>query len=83
MADATKLQQGVCRCGHLVDEHTTRRVCQVVIHYPSEDYPCHCGGEGEIKDGACVECEHRATEHVRKRRCSPLSGELCACVEVA
>lgn len=70
------------RCGHPESDHATLRVCQAVIHYPSEDYPCNCSGEAPIQEGKCSECDHRAVEHVEKRRCSPSSGEICTCVEI-
>jgi hypothetical protein len=65
-------------CEHSADEHNVVEVCQQVIHYPSEDYPCVCNGlvvEGEV----CAACGHPVGLHVRERVCRPGSGEFCSC----
>ena len=39
-------------------------ICEEVIHYPSEDYPCLC--ERLVLDDSgktCRECEHDARKH--------------------
>jgi hypothetical protein len=39
-------------------------ICEEVIHYPSEDYPCLC--ERLVLDESgkvCVACEHDARKH--------------------
>ena len=57
-------------CPHGENEHETAMICEVQIHYPSEDYPCFC--EGLVTDGLsdiCVECEHRAEKHLVARTC--------------
>jgi hypothetical protein len=39
-------------------------ICEEVIHYPSEDYPCLC--ERLVLDDSgkvCLECEHDARKH--------------------
>lgn len=65
-------------CPHRSDEHQLVSTCQVVIHYPSEDYPCLCHGllgDGDI----CLECDHRRDMHVTARVCHPESGDYCGC----
>lgn len=57
-------------CEHADDEHETAMICEVQIHYPSEDYPCVC--EGLVTEGlsdTCVQCGHRAEKHLVTRRC--------------
>jgi hypothetical protein len=51
----------------------------VVIHYPSEDYPCLCENESAFESETCAECQHPAAKHTRARVCKPVSGEICAC----
>ena len=39
-------------------------ICEEVIHYPSEDYPCLC--ERLVLDDSgktCLECEHDVRKH--------------------
>lgn len=69
-------------CEHRPEEHQIVVVCQQVIHYPSEDYPCFCTGlvaKGEV----CASCEHAVSQHTRERVCRPASGEFCGCREEA
>jgi len=43
---------------------TATTICEEVIHYPSEDYPCLC--EQLVVDDAgkiCLACEHDARKH--------------------
>ena len=43
---------------------TAASICEEVIHYPSEDYPCLC--ERLVLDDAgkiCMECEPDALKH--------------------
>jgi len=59
-------------------------MCQDVIHYPSEDYPCLCGGyESGEKSGVCRHCSHRRESHAFARVCKPASKEFCACSKIA
>lgn len=39
-------------------------ICEEVIHYPSEDYPCLCE-ELVLDESArvCLECGHEAAKH--------------------
>jgi hypothetical protein len=69
-----------CECGHGVGDHQENSVCQKVIHYPSEDYPCLCSGFAAPAEGEdCTDCQHPRGLHVTVTRCKPSTGELCAC----
>jgi len=58
-------------------------MCQDVIHYPSEDYPCLCVGfETGATSGVCRNCEHKREAHTWARVCRPESKEYCACSRV-
>jgi hypothetical protein len=65
-------------CPHRDDEHHILSTCQVVIHYPSEDYPCLCAGFNGDAD-LCLECDHPRVKHVVRRVCTPASAESCSC----
>ena len=69
-------------CTHSDSEHHVVNVCEEVIHYPSEDYPCMCTGFAAAGNGACAACEHPAAKHVDMRLCRPATGEFCACRSV-
>ena len=70
-------------CPHQDEEHRLTNMCQDVIHYPSEDYPCLCiGFESGAQPTVCRNCEHRREAHVWARVCKPASGEYCACSKV-
>jgi len=67
-------------CEHGPEEHHVVDVCQQVIHYPSEDYPCVCNrlaAQGDV----CATCQHPVAQHTRERVCRPVSGEYCGCHE--
>lgn len=67
-------------CRHTGSEHHVVNVCEEVIHYPSEDYPCSCTGFAAAADAnACANCEHPKLRHATLRLCLPASGEFCAC----
>ena len=65
-------------CPHGEEEHQNLSSCQVVIHYPSEDYPCLCHGFLGDAD-VCLECDHPRAKHTMRRVCTPESGDSCAC----
>ena len=72
----------VC-CGHTDKEHHLTSMCQDLIHYPSEDYPCLCiGFESGEKKGVCRNCSHRKDAHAWARVCRPSSTEVCGCSKV-
>jgi len=57
-------------CAHGEEEHDAATICEVQIHYPSEDYPCVC--EGLVTEGlsdTCVDCGHGAEKHLVTRCC--------------
>ena len=62
-------------CPHPESEHHTSTVCQDVIHYPSEDYPCLCARfrAGETAE-KCGECGHPRGSHRVQRVCG-----ACGC----
>lgn len=64
-------------CPHGDEEHRLLATCQVVIHYPSEDYPCLCHGFLGDAD-VCLECDHPRAKHVTMRVCTP-SDQSCTC----
>lgn len=67
-------------CPHSEPEHEVVGICEEVIHYPSEDYPCLCGAFAPAEDArVCAACQHKRTSHHRARVCKPASGEFCAC----
>lgn len=66
-------------CEHSPDEHQVVAVCQQVIHYPSEDYPCVCNGLVAEGGNVCASCGHEVAQHKRERVCRPVGGEFCAC----
>lgn len=58
-------------------------MCQDVIHYPSEDYPCLCiGFENGATQGKCRNCEHERESHAWARVCRPDAKDYCACSRV-
>jgi hypothetical protein len=65
-------------CPHGEDEHHLVTVCQEVIHYPSEDYPCVCTSSA-AEEGACADCGHAGRSHVARRICRPADGDMCGC----
>jgi hypothetical protein len=65
-------------CEHKPEEHHVAGVCQQVIHYPSEDYPCFCTGL-VVQGDVCAACEHTVAQHIRQRVCRPEGGEFCGC----
>lgn len=65
-------------CAHDETEHHLLAICQEVIHYPSEDYPCLCTGLAGAGE-QCSSCNHPRDSHQPQRVCRPLSGELCGC----
>ena len=69
-------------CSHADEEHHLTNMCQDVIHYPSEDYPCLCIGYESGEGGACRNCKHRRESHAFARVCKPAGGEYCACSRV-
>jgi hypothetical protein len=69
-------------CTHSDAEHHLVNVCEEVIHYPSEDYPCMCTGFAKGSDGSCGGCQHAAAKHVDMRICRPATGEFCTCRSV-
>lgn len=71
-----------CECGHDLGDHVETSICQKVIHYPSEDYPCLCTGYVATENGDCAECEHPVGLHVTVTRCKPPGGELCVCTRL-
>lgn len=67
-------------CAHSPVEHHVVNVCEEVIHYPSEDYPCSCPGYAEgLRRGMCGHCEHPESRHMTVRLCRPANGEFCPC----
>ncbi|HSP17318.1 MAG TPA: hypothetical protein VLV78_21420 [Thermoanaerobaculia bacterium] len=67
-------------CSHSDSEHHVVNVCEEVIHYPSEDYPCVCTGlSAGDKKSACERCGHPASKHQNVRICRPANGEFCVC----
>lgn len=67
-------------CNHLPAEHRVVNLCDEMIHYPSEDYPCSCTGfrigpSSEV----CGECGHAASKHINVRMCRPANGDFCPC----
>lgn len=69
-------------CGHPDEEHHLTNMCQDVIHYPSEDYPCLCIGFENGAEGGCRNCQHRRESHVWARVCKPGGGDFCGCSRV-
>lgn len=71
------VQAGSCNCGHAESDHYVRDICEKVIHYPSEDYPCSCEKlqEGDV----CGGCGHERRLHKTIRRCRPAAGGFCSC----
>ena len=68
-------------CGHADDQHRLTNMCQDVIHYPSEDYPCLCVGFESGDGGVCGNCKHRRESHAFARVCK-VPGEYCGCSRV-
>ncbi len=66
-------------CTHSDSEHHVVNVCEEVIHYPSEDYPCFCTGFAAGEDAKCGPCGHAASKHMNVRICRPANGDFCAC----
>lgn len=67
-------------CAHSESEHHPVNVCEEIVHYPSEDYPCFCGGFRSGDTAAvCGQCGHAAAKHVNLRLCRPVSGDFCPC----
>jgi hypothetical protein len=66
-------------CEHKPEEHHVVDVCQQVIHYPSEDYPCVCTGLVVRDDDTCADCGHTVTQHTVERVCRPEDGRVCGC----
>jgi hypothetical protein len=44
----------------------TVTICDVQIHYPSEDYPCLCDRLVAQADGACATCTHPVEKHISR-----------------
>lgn len=70
-------------CPHTEVEHHIANICEVMIHYPSEDYPCVCTGFTAGESAAmCGQCGHARSKHVNVRMCRPASGDFCPCRRV-
>ena len=69
-----------CQCGHPEADHKIRHVCEDVIVYPSEEYPCSCERFAASMSGDCINCGHARMLHMVVVRCLPASGELCGCI---
>lgn len=65
-------------CPHPDEDHQILAMCEEVIHYPSEDYPCLCEGFTGSSE-TCERCQHARDRHVTVRVCRPSSGEFCSC----
>ena len=59
-------------CPHPEAGHQLVAICQQVIHYPSEDYPCLCTGFAGAGE-KCERCEHARAQHSRARVCGACS----------
>jgi len=67
-------------CSHSAAEHQVVNVCDELIHYPSEYYPCTCGGFAPAAgSNVCARCEHPESRHATVRLCRPASGTFCPC----
>lgn len=59
-------------CPHPDASHHLIEVCQQVIHYPSEDYPCLCAGFAGNSE-RCDRCQHARGLHTKTRTCDECS----------